>query len=91
MPPTNEEKVLIMKKIYAALLAALSFIISSVSVFADTAGGPDQGIIHIDGVPGWVWRVVILLILLYLAILPMKEDLKEYLKIKRSMRRMGRK
>ncbi len=80
-----------MKKIYTALAAALSVILSSVYVFADTAGGPDQGIIHINGVPGWVWRVVILLILLYLAILPMREDLKEYLKMKRSMRRMGRK
>ncbi len=80
-----------MKKTHAALFAVLTVLSSVFYSFADTASGPQQGIIHIDGVPNWVGRVVLLLFLFVAATMPMWGDLKEYMAAKKSMRKMNKK
>ncbi len=76
-----------MKTIRCIVITVIAVLASTAAAFADATGGPSQGIIHIDGVPSWVWRVVLLLILFVAAILPMTGDLKEYMAMKRYMRK----
>ncbi len=77
-----------MKKLFAALCGALTFILSGAVCFADPASEPSEGLIHVDGVPGWVWRVVLLVVLFVVATFPMYGDLKQYLATKRSIKKM---
>ena len=76
-----------MKKLSLLCLTALILLQSQVLAFAEAAGGETKGILQFDGVPSWVGRVVILIILFILAIWPMTGDLKEYMAMKRSMRK----